>query len=96
MGIRNRKNMASEYGAKLATRLDLPCDAILDNPHIELLSNKELNIDGHKGVLCYDDTVVKLSLGSRVLEISGRGLLLKNLTSEGASVFGEITKVEFV
>lgn len=88
--------MATEYGAKLATRLDLPCDAILDNPHIELLGSQELNIEGHKGVLCYDDTVVKLSLGARILEISGRGLLMKNLTSEGVSVFGEITKVEFI
>ncbi len=96
MATRNRKMMASTYGAKLATRLDLPCDAILDNSHIELLGSQEMNIEGHKGVLCYDETLIKLSMGAKILEISGRGLVMKNLTSEGVSVFGEITKVEFI
>lgn len=92
---KEKKRRAAEYTSMLAAGMDLPPDAMMGNAHIEILGNTELNVDGHRGVLAYGDTCVKLSLSDRILVIEGERLLLRNLTPDGATVTGSLRSITY-
>jgi sporulation protein YqfC len=67
-----------------------------DVPHIEMRSNLEFNIEGAKGVLEYDESVVRINTGRMVISLKGRRLNLKCLSPSNLVVSGFITGIEFV
>ena len=64
-------------------------------PHIELDSNKEVKVEGCKGIIEYNNCIVKINCGKLVLKITGTSLCLNNLNSGLFSVSGEILSLEF-
>ena len=48
---------------KAATLLEVPLSAFGGVPNLELTGNREMTVEGCKGVLEYDEDVVKLNLG---------------------------------
>lgn len=81
---------------KLAGFLDMPENAVGKVPTVELCSNTEAVLDGCGGVIEYTTEVVKIAAGNMVIKISGRGLVLKAMTTESAVVKGYITKLEYL
>lgn len=67
----------------------------LSSPHIELDSNKQVIIEGCKGIIEYDDKTTKLNCGRIILKISGSCLCLNNLTNGLVIVTGDVLSVEF-
>ncbi len=53
---------------------------------LSLTSRSELSITAVEDVLSFDDTLVSLAIGSSVLNISGNGLSIKNLSLEEGNV----------
>ncbi len=80
---------------EIVNGLDLPWEAVSGLPKIEMSGNRELFIDGHRGVLDYDDKFVRLLAGSVLLEVTGVGLDLGGVTPSAAVIRGEIVRVEF-
>lgn len=81
---------------KIANFLDMPENAVGKVPTVELCSNTEAVLDGCGGVIEYTTEVVKVAAGNMVIKISGRGLVLKGMTTESAVVKGYITKIEYL
>lgn len=79
---------------KITTFFEMP-KIELNLPLIELTGNKELAVDGCKGVLEYDENVIRLNLKNYILRITGRDLGLTCLTTESLVVRGTILSVEF-
>ena len=67
----------------------------LSSPHIELDSNRQIVIEGCKGIVEYDETITKLNCGNIILKICGSCLCLNNLSNGLVIVTGDIFSVEF-
>lgn len=62
---------------------------------IELTGNREISIDGCRGILEYDESVVRLNLGNMIIKITGAGLTIPSMAAEQTTVTGSIACVEF-
>lgn len=86
MARKKEKNQAK----KLVT------DLFSDEAKIEMLGNREMIIDGCKGVVEYEETIIKLSLGEYVLSLSGDNLLICSFNNSVAVISGQICEISFL
>ena len=75
--------------------LELPPDMLSGMAHFEIAGNREIVVDGCRGILEYDENLIRLRAGKLTVRISGRGLTLRNLRRTSAVIAGFITSVEF-
>lgn len=64
--------------------------------NIELYGNKQIIIEGCKGVIDYCEDFLKLDLGSITLKVTGRDLIIESYIYEQIDLKGEIVSVEFM
>lgn len=64
-------------------------------PYLEMKSNREVTVDGCRGILQYEKEIVKINTGNMVLSFTGRNLNIKCLTSTSLVIDGYIMSVEF-
>jgi len=81
--------------SRITDLLDIPANAMVNVPQIEMAGNREALVDGCQGVLEYDENIIRLIAGSMTIKFVGRGLQIKVLTHSSAVVAGFITSVEF-
>ena len=81
---------------RLDAALELPPGAMGNGVRMELNSNREATIDGCKGVLEYDENVVRLNTGQGQVRLTGRGLVIRTLSQNQAVVEGFILSIEFL
>lgn len=67
----------------------------IKGPHIEILGNKKITIDGCYGVFEYKDTYLKLRLQRGSLILCGEGFDIVFFENSLMTVKGKITSVEF-
>ena len=63
--------------------------------HMEINGNNEVIVEGCNGVLEYGTDVVRIKAGKLIVRFSGRGLVIKCLTSDSLVVTGYLTGIEF-
>ena len=80
---------------KTVRALELTPDILSGMAHFELSGNREVVVDGCKGVLEYDENVIRLMAGKLTVRFTGRGLELRNLRKDSAIIEGFITTIEF-
>ncbi len=61
----------------------------------EMLSNKEISVEGCTGVLEFSDCYIKLKIKSGTLDIYGVSLKINGYEEKTLTVTGEIKSVEF-
>lgn len=93
--IKKTGNILSDLSQKLGSSLELPDSAIPGNCHIVLSSNREATVDGCRGVLQYDDDVIRLNAGSVVVRFVGKDLMIRFIKAEQAFITGQILSVDF-
>ncbi len=80
---------------KISKALEIPAIISQNSAHIELMDNTEAIIDGVSGVILYDESEIRLSVGRREIKFSGQNLELRTFNDREAVVVGEILSVEF-
>ena len=70
-------------------------DMFTDEPRIEMLGNREIIVDGCKGVVEYDENTIRLSLGESVLSLCGSDLVIKTFDNDIAVISGQICEISF-
>ena len=75
-------------------RLDLPVNLASGVARMELLGNRSLYIDRHRGVLAYSTEAVDINAGTVVVRVRGEGLEV--MTDEELRINGVIRSVELV
>ena len=80
----------------IARLLELPESTIAGGLHIELQSNKEAVIEGCRGVLEYDEGVIRLAGSGVVVKFTGRSLEIGGLDRSAITIRGVILSVEFI
>ena len=95
MAFSDFKQSKAPLSHRICDNLELPEDICRNCGYIEIISNCCALVDGCKGILEYDDNLIKLSLGKRAVSFSGNNLSIKSLSMEQAMVEGFIMSMEF-
>ena len=74
--------------------LELPGDALGGMPRIELLGDRELRMEAHKGILAYGDEEIQVSGGVFLIQIRGSGLELRAMTGLELLITGRIDSIQ--
>ena len=79
---------------RTAQALDLPADAVAGLPMVELVGDKELRMENHRGILAYGDREIHISGGPFVVKVTGEGLELRAMTGLELLITGRIAGVQ--
>ena len=77
---------------KTVQALDLPPD-LAGLPRIELLGDRELRVEYHKGILAYGTQEIHISGGRLVIRVLGDGLELRAMNTSELLVTGRISGI---
>lgn len=86
--IKKRRN-------KLERILEMPIEVTTSNPKITILGFSELLIENFKGIIEYEDYLIKINTFIGIVIIEGDKLNLNQITENDVSVNGEIEKIYF-
>lgn len=78
---------------KTVQTLDLPAD-VAGLPRVELLGDRELRVESHKGILAYTTEEIHISGGKLVIRVMGSGLELRSMNAAELLITGCIHTVE--
>lgn len=78
---------------KTAQAFDLPPD-VAGLPRIELLGDRELRVEYHKGILAYGREEIHISGGRLVIRVMGRDLELRSMNASELLITGYIHGLE--
>lgn len=96
-GAKDKKTNEKKSPREVIGRLfELPSEAVMGMPRLELGGNRELFIESCRGILEYSDECIRVNAGRFIIKITGRGLELKSMTSSELVIQGVIFAVEFV
>lgn len=90
------KNRINKNNKNLINTTSIPECAINGCFHLEMNGNREIIIDGCKGILEYDENVIKINTSDIILSFIGRNLSIKCMTSESLIIKGYIVSIEFI
>ncbi len=93
MGLKRRLSRA---GQDALERLELPVNLAAGVARIELLGNRELYMDRHRGVLAYTTEEVSVNGGDVVVRVRGADLQLVVMTEQELRITGKIAGIELV
>ena len=80
----------------LAGMLSLPNEIALNLPMVIITGRGEANIENYKNIVEYTVIMVRVNTTSGQLAVEGKGLSLKQITSENIIVSGEIAALRFI
>ena len=78
---------------KIVSALELPKEIVLDLPSAHLMGDEEISVTNHKGIAAYASETVRIKTAIGMMQISGRGLVLKQICRDSIVVTGEILEV---
>lgn len=78
-------------------KINIPVpEALSPDAHIEMLGNREIIVDGCKGVVEYSENLIKLNTGELVIGFTGTDMLIKSFDCDMAVITGRIAEITFV
>lgn len=86
---------ASEGICNLNKLANLPPGILYNAPHFEINDNKEVIVEGCKGVLEYSENTVSLDTGKYISEFLGTKLKIQYIRPDALVIKGIIYSVEF-
>lgn len=79
---------------KTAEVFDLPGDVVAGLPRIELLGDRQLRMENHKGILAYGSEEIHVSGGKLIVKVKGTDLELRAMNAMELLITGDITGVD--
>ena len=70
-------------------------DLLLHEAKIEMLSNREIIVDGCKGVVEYGENIIKLNIGEITLCLLGDSMVIDSFDGEVAVIRGKFAEISF-
>lgn len=81
---------------RAAEVFDLPADAVAGVPRLELVGDRELRVENHKGILAYGREEIHISGGVYIIKVVGQELELRAMTGLELLITGKITQITLV
>ena len=79
---------------RTAEVFDLPGDVVAGLPRVELLGDRQLRMENHKGILAYGSEEIHISGGKLIVKVRGANLTLRAMNASELLITGEITGVD--
>lgn len=86
----------SQVGQEAMERLELPVNLAAGVARLEVLGNREVYMDRHRGVLSYSTETIDVNGGTVVVRVHGRELRLLVMTGQELRITGIIERIELV
>ncbi|MEG6572493.1 YabP/YqfC family sporulation protein [[Clostridium] cellulosi] len=93
---KRRSNRAETMAIKAARAVELPIDFVAGMVHLDFSGNREVVVEGCRGVLEYDENIVCIDTGKMKVRFLGRDLAIRNYIDKSITVSGFINSVEFL
>lgn len=90
------KEMNNSLGNKMERFLMLPKGAVGSSYKLQSIGNRELSVEGCKGVLQYEHEEIRLNVGNGQIRILGRNLCIPVLERNFVQIEGYILQIEFL
>ena len=84
------------FKEKVTEILELPKEIVLNMPKLTMLGNGDLIVENYKGIVEYDEGLIRLNTTSGIIKVTGKNIYIKEITLEGIMIFGEISSLEFM
>lgn len=81
---------------KVTEILELPKEIVLNMPKLTMLGNGDLIVENYKGIVEYDEGIIRLNTTSGIIKVTGTDIYIKEITLENIMIFGEIQSLEFI
>jgi sporulation protein YqfC len=81
---------------KFVEILELPKEIVLDMPKLTMLGNGDLIIENYKGIVQYEEGIIRVNTTSGIIKVTGTNLYIKEITSENIMLYGNILGLEFL
>ncbi len=96
--IVDKNKVARKIGIKekMTEILELPKEIVLNMPKLTMLGNGDLIVENYKGILEYDEGVIRLNTTSGIIKVKGTNIYIKEITLESIMIFGDIQSLEFM
>ena len=91
MGTKRKREGILE---KTAEVFDLPGDLVAGLPRVELVGNRELRMENHRGILAYGTEEIHISGGKLILKIRGEDLEQRSMNAGELLITGLIRGVD--
>ena len=79
---------------KTAEVFDLPGDVVAGLPRVELLGDRQLRMENHRGILAYGSDEIHISGGKLIVKVRGTNLELRAMNAVELLITGDITGVD--
>ena len=79
---------------KTAEVFDLPGDVVAGLPRVELLGDRQLRMENHRGILAYGSDEIHISGGKLIVKVRGTNLELRDMNAVELLINGDITGVD--
>ena len=83
-------------GDLLDAALELPPGLLGGGAHIEIDGGREAIVDGCRGVLEYEECLIRLNVGDQQVKFTGQKLMIRSLTASQAQIEGSIESIVFL
>ena len=70
--------------------------ANLSGVHMEINGNREIILEGSRGVVEYGENSIKINTGKYIISFQGRGLHIKCMNECDTVIHGFITSIEYI
>lgn len=64
--------------------------------HMEISGNREIVLEGNRGIIEYNEHSIKINAGKYIVAFSGRGLHIKCMNDCDVVIRGFITSIEYI
>ncbi len=92
---KREKTASGNKKAVIKSVIDLPESLNPTLPHIEAEGNREISVDGCRGILEYGQDRIKLNAGSLIIAFYGDNLEIKVYSDIQTVIAGSIASIEF-
>ena len=79
---------------RTAEVFDLPGDVVAGLPRVELLGDRQLRMENHKGILAYGTEEIHISGGKLIVKVRGANLTLRAMNASELLITGDIIGVD--
>ena len=81
---------------KTAQMFDLPADVVAGLPRLELVGDRELRMENHRGILAYGTQEIHISGGVFGVKVCGQELELRTMNAMELLITGQITGIHII
>lgn len=80
---------------KLAAKLDLPADVVMDIPKIIVTGDLEITIENHRGILAFDQDMVKVNSRVGAIRVEGKSFEILYIGGSTITIKGRFKSISY-